>query len=191
MVWVPTGPSQCDCHGPCHPDLSGDNSISCVALFTLSHLLCQVFTHSNIITFEGTYFSLHKTVGTYLLFQGVDNFESHIRLWNCSKSTSGVNHASCACGLVAREGNEVVQVDVCDTRHSFPILPSVRLENLSDRVVQTRVFELRQGRSLRFEFPSGRVFTIHLEQWGLSITVQSIGADTGMTRCYNLTYLKA
>ena len=85
----------------------------------------------------------------------------------------------------------MVQVDFCDTRHSFPTLPSVRLENLSDRVVQTRAFELRQGRSLRFQFPSGRVFTIHLEQWGLSITVQSIGADIGMTRCYNLTYFKA
>ena len=85
----------------------------------------------------------------------------------------------------------MVQVDVCDTRHSFPILPSVRLENLSDRVVQTRVFELRRGRSLRFEFPSGRMLTIHLEQWGLSITLQSIGADTGMTRCYNLICLKA
>ena len=85
----------------------------------------------------------------------------------------------------------MVQVDVCDTRHSFPTLPSVRLENLSDRVVQTRVFELRRGRSLRFEFPSGRMLTIHLEQWGLSITLLSIGADTGMTRCYNLICLKA
>lgn len=145
-----------------------------------------MFTHSNIITFEGRRYDLYNTVGTFLLFQGTDNHESHVRLWNCnSSSSSEENNVSCACGLVVREGNEVAQVDMCNNNNNKDLdykLPTVRLESLTGTSVQTRVSEMRGGRSLRFEFRSGRVLTVHLEAWGISLTLQVTGGDLGHTR---------
>ena len=146
-----------------------------------------MFTHSNIITFEGRRYDLYNTVGTFLLFQGTDNHESHVRLWNCnSSSSSEENNVSCACGLVVREGNEVAQVDMCNNNNNNKDLdyklPTVRLESLTGTSVQTRVSEMRGGRSLRFEFRSGRVLTVHLEAWGISLTLQVTGGDLGHTR---------
>ena len=144
---------------------------------------CQVFTHSNIITFDGSRYDLHKTAGTFLLFEGSNDHESHVRFWNCnSSSSSEIHNVSCACGLVVREGNELAQVDMCNTKHLDHKLPKVRLESLTGRSVQTRVSEMRQGKSLRFEFRSGRVLTVHLDRWGLSLTLQTTGGDLAMTR---------
>ena len=81
-----------------------------------------------------------------------------------------------------REGNEVAEVDMCDTKHLNLKLPIVRLESLTGESVQTRVSEIREGKSLRFEFRSGRVLTVHLETWGMSLTLQTIGGDLEKTR---------
>ena len=83
---------------------------------------------------------------------------------------------------MVREGNELAQVDMCDTKHSDHKLPKVRLESLTGESVQTRVSEMRRGKSLRFEFPSGRVLTVHLEGWGISLTLQTTGGDLEKTR---------
>ena len=143
-----------------------------------------MFTHSNIITFDGSRYDLHKTAGTFLLFKGSNDHESHVRFWNCNNSSSSeVNNASCACGLVVREGNEFAQVDMCKTKNRDHKLPEVRLESLTGGSVQTRVSEMREGKSLRFEFLSGRVLTVHLEGWwGISLTLLTTGGDLGMTR---------
>ena len=85
-----------------------------------------------------------------------------------------------------REGNEVAQVDMCNNNNNNKDLdyklPTVRLESLTGTSVQTRVSEMRGGRSLRFEFRSGRVLTVHLEAWGISLTLQVTGGDLGHTR---------
>ena len=84
---------------------------------------------------------------------------------------------------MVREGNEFAQVDMCKTKNRDHKLPEVRLESLTGGSVQTRVSEMREGKSLRFEFLSGRVLTVHLEGWwGISLTLLTTGGDLGMTR---------
>ena len=180
MVGIQAATSQCRRHRPSCTRLSGDNSFSYPSIVSTT---CQVFTHSNIIAFDGTRYDLHNTLGTFLLFQGADDHKSHVRLWNCNYSSfSEVHNVSCACGLVVREGNEVAEVDMCDTKHLNLKLPIVRLESLTGESVQTRVSEIREGKSLRFEFRSGRVLTVHLETWGMSLTLQTTGGDLEKAR---------
>ena len=83
---------------------------------------------------------------------------------------------------MVREGNEVAEVDMCNTKHIDHKLTKVRLESLTGESVQTRVSEMREGKSLRFEFRSGRVLTVYLEAWGISITLLTTGADLDKTR---------
>ena len=78
---------------------------------------------------------------------------------------------------MVREGNELAQVDMCKTKNRVHKLPEVRLESLTGGSVETRVSEMREGKSLRFEFLSGRVLTVHLEVWGISLTLQTTGGD--------------
>ena len=84
--------------------------------------------------------------------------------------------------MMVREANEVVEVDMCNTNNLDNKLPKAHLKSLAGESVRTRVSELRQGRSLRFEFQSGRMLTVHLETFGMSVTLQVTGGDLGLTR---------
>ena len=141
---------------------------------TLPTASCYVMTDPHIITFDQASFDLYTT-GTFLLSKTVDGtLEVQVRLWQCGS-------VSCVCGLVAREGDDVVSVDMCTGDYGDAV-PGVKLYNIRHHVIHTKVFEAREGKILLIEFPSGRSIQAFIEYWGISFSLRASGADHGQTR---------
>ena len=135
---------------------------------------CHVYTDPHIITYDQARYELYSR-GTFLLTSTEDGRqEVEVRLWRCGP-------VSCVCGLVAREDNDVVSIDMCGGEYGDTI-PVVKLFNLREEQTETRLYEGRQGKILMVQFPSGRSIEAGLEYWGLSLSLRATGADQGQTR---------
>ena len=137
---------------------------------------CHVHTDPHVITYDGARYDLYTT-GTFLLTQTLDGtHEVHVRTWQCGQ------HVSCVCGLVAREYNDVVSVDMCDGEFG-DTLPVLRVTNVApgDKI-GTRIYEARGGKILMILFESGRSIHVFLEYWGMSVSLLTAGQDFAHTR---------
>ena len=135
---------------------------------------CHVYTDPHIITYDQARYDLYSR-GTFLLTATLDGrLEVEVRLWRCGP-------VSCVCGIMAREDNDVVSIDMCGGEYGDTV-PVVKLFNIRQDQTETRVFEGRQGKILMVQFPSGRSIQAGLEYWGLSLSVRAVGADQGRTR---------
>ena len=145
-----------------------------VEVETVATALCHVYRDPHIITYDQARYELYSR-GTFLLTSTQDGRQQvEVRLWRCGP-------VSCVCGLVAREDDDVVSIDMCGGEYGDTI-PVVKLFNLRQEQIQTRLYEGRQGKILRAQFPSGRSVEAGLEYWGLSLSLLATGADRGKTR---------
>lgn len=136
---------------------------------------CHVHTDPHVVTYDGARYDLYTT-GTFLLTKTLDStHEVHVRTWQCG------SHVSCVCGLVARENNDMVSVDMCDGEFG-DTLPMLRVTNVAGDKIRTRIYEARGGKILMILFESGRSIHVFLEYWGLSVSLFTAAQDFGHTR---------
>ena len=145
-----------------------------VEVETLAPAYCHVYTDPHIITYDRARYDLYAR-GTFLLTTTQDGqYQVEVRLWRCGP-------VSCVCGIMARENNDVVSIDMCSGEYGDTI-PEVKMFNIREEPLETRLYEGRQGKILMVQFPSGRSIQAGLEYWGLSLSVRVTGADQGQTR---------
>ncbi|XP_077384090.1 von Willebrand factor D and EGF domain-containing protein isoform X3 [Festucalex cinctus] len=139
---------------------------------------CYSFTDPHVVTFDGRHYDNYQ-VGTFVLYKSSRwPFEVHVRQWECGGG--GAAPTSCACGVAARDGNDVVTLDMCDgdVGQTKPRL-SVKKRDLSKSGV--RVHEAYQGRKITLTFSSGAFVRADVADWGLSLTLRASGLDRGHT----------
>ncbi|XP_061674890.1 von Willebrand factor D and EGF domain-containing protein isoform X2 [Syngnathoides biaculeatus] len=146
---------------------------------------CYSFTDPHIVTFDGRRYDNYQ-VGTFVLYRSARwPFEVHVRQRECGGS--GAAPTACACGVAARDGDDVVTLDMCngDTGQTKPRL-AVKTRDLSKSGV--RAHEAYQGRKVTLTFPSGALVRADVADWGLSLTLRAPGSDRGHTEGLCGTY---
>lgn len=116
---------------------------------------CHVYTAGpHVVTWDGARHELLAT-GTFLLAAARDQYEVQLRTWRCGP-------AACVCGIVARDGEEVVTGMLCilllsswqvvslDTCHGQlgDTLPVLRVARLGGGPVTSQLLEARGGKIL-------------------------------------------
>ncbi|XP_054637022.1 von Willebrand factor D and EGF domain-containing protein isoform X3 [Dunckerocampus dactyliophorus] len=145
---------------------------------------CYAFTDPHMVTFDGRHYE-NSQLGTFVLYRSSRwPFEVHVRQWECG---TGVAPTSCPCGLVARDGGDVIALDMCDGKmgETEPRL-SVKNRDLSKSGV--RVSESYQGRKVTLTFSSGAFVRADVADWGMSLTLRAPGSDRGHTHGLCGTY---
>lgn len=84
-------------------------------------------------------------IGTFVLYRStLWPFEVHVRQWECG---SVVQAASCVCGFVARDGGDVVTLDMCNGEMG-ETKPHLSVKNRDLRGSGIRIRESYQGRKV-------------------------------------------
>eukprot|EP00795_Rhopilema_esculentum_P011237 gene11237-21424_t len=135
--------------------------------------ICHSTGDPHITTFGSMYYHLYQ-VGDYQMVRTKNNiFEVHVRTFQCATVT-------CNCGVAAREGEDIVVIDMCGDNIPRPRLPRKEEMQRSDGTVIT-------------VDPSGRLFTAVYSLHGMSGMKLTNIALLGPA-CYNSTdeklYLK-
>eukprot|EP00795_Rhopilema_esculentum_P011219 gene11219-21402_t len=121
---------------------------------------CYSTGDPHIRTFGSQYYH-HYQVGDYQMVRTTNNaFEIHIRTWQCAQ-------VACNCGIAAREGEDIVVIDMCRDSIPRPRLPRKEEMERSDGTVVTVD---STGRLFTISFSSGATITFNTIYWSYGNT---------------------
>ncbi|XP_066930014.1 von Willebrand factor D and EGF domain-containing protein-like isoform X3 [Clytia hemisphaerica] len=107
----------------------------------------------HITTFDNRRFD-HYRVGDYVYTKsGARLFEVHVRTFVCAS-------VSCNCGVAAREGDDVMVVDMCRDN-----VPRARFASTVEPQPGTRINRSPDGKVFEFSFPSGASVRFEARRW--------------------------
>eukprot|EP00111_Clytia_hemisphaerica_P012530 TCONS_00036835-protein len=106
---------------------------------------CKTTGDPYIYTFDHNWFP-HYKVGDYILVKSSARvFEVHARVFECHTSVS------CNCGVAAREGDDVMVVDMCQTGKA----PIIKFASTIEPQQGSRIERVPGGKTFILNFPSG------------------------------------
>eukprot|EP00795_Rhopilema_esculentum_P008761 gene8761-14788_t len=114
---------------------------------------CTTTGDPHLTTFDKFYYH-HYQVGDYVLVNSTcRKFEVHVRTWKCAS-------VSCNCGVAAREGDDVIVVDMCRDK-----IPRARFASTVEPHPDTKLQRNRNGKSFEISFPSGAFIRVDMHRW--------------------------
>ncbi|KAL9957589.1 hypothetical protein ACROYT_G034508 [Oculina patagonica] len=120
------------------------------------------------------YYRIPSGLTTFVLYKSTTRpFEVHARFWACSKSR---NPGFCACGVAARDGDDVIVIDMCSGRFMETSV-QISIKSKLPLAKGIRITEAISGKRYTVYFPSGVYVRADVFEWGLNVQVQSSGRD--------------
>ncbi|XP_065827350.1 uncharacterized protein [Oscarella lobularis] len=111
--------------------------------------------------------------------------EIQSRIWTCRQAYTTV---SCHCGVIVREGNDVLSIDQCFWQQRDPqskirnIPPRVRKHSKGSLQEGFGVYKNPSGTQFKIQLPSGAAIKVDASFWGMSVYVRVSEEDHGKTK---------
>ncbi|XP_033764273.1 von Willebrand factor D and EGF domain-containing protein-like [Pecten maximus] len=115
-----------------------------------SHAICPAFSDPHITQLDSNKTVGVYTVGNFLYYKSkIRPFQVEITTWACGK-----HWKPCICAVVAREGNDVIQINICSKTSTQLAAPEVTYPS-GPLTGGTTVDPDPSGKTLNINFPSG------------------------------------